>query len=267
MNRTKSWTRKQIKQHKIAGEKLGIIKDEFADFVIEKVKSKKDVYEKDCVEFIKKSYKKHGLVNDHKKEFAIVAFGENTKEVHHFPTKDYKLSTNNLVLLDIWARLDQKGAPYADTTFMFYVKSKSKTQNSKLKVKDKKLEEYNKIWEVLVKSRDNAINYTKKEIKKGRLPRGVDIDRVAHDHIGGNGYSHAIKHTIGHSLGFDSPHGKLPGINWREYSPIQKKVGYTIEPGIYLEKFGMRTELDFYVNEKNEMVITTPIQKEIEIIK
>lgn len=263
MNRTKSWTRKQIKQHKIAGEKLGIIKDEFVDFVIEKIKSKKGVYEKDCVEFIKKSYKKHGLVNDHKKEFAIVAFGENTKEVHHFPTKDYKLSTNNLVLLDIWARLDQKGAPYADTTFMFYYSSKSESHKSK--VKNKKLEEYSKIWNVLVKSRDNAINYIKREIKKGRMPRGLDIDRVAHDVIGDAGLSRGIKHTIGHSLGFDSPHGKLPGINWREYSPIQKNVGYTIEPGIYLEKFGMRTELDFYVNEKNEMVITTPIQRKIEV--
>lgn len=262
----KPWTQKQIKQHELAGEKLGTIKDEFADFVIEKIKTKKDVYEKDCVEFIKKSYKKHGLVNDHKKEFAIVAFGENTKEVHHFPTKDYKLSTNNLVLLDIWARLDQNEAPYADTTFMFYVKSKSKTQNSKINVKNKKFEEYNKIWEALVKSRDTAINHIKKEIKKARMPRGLDIDRVAHDVIGNAGLGRGIKHTIGHSLGFDSPHGKLPGINWREYSPIQKKVGYTIEPGIYLEKFGMRTELDFYVNEENEIVITTPIQENIEII-
>jgi Xaa-Pro aminopeptidase len=261
----KSWTQKQIKQHEVAGEKLGVVKNEFKDFILEKIKLNKDVYEKDCVEFIKKSYKKHGLVNDHKKEFAIVAFGINTKEVHYFPKADSrKLTPESLILLDIWARLDQKMAPYADTTFMFYYSPKSESHKSK--VKDKEFEEYNKIWKVLVKSRDNAINYIKREIRKGRMPRGVDIDRAAHDHIGGNGYSEAIKHTIGHSLGFDSPHGKLPGINWREYSPILKNVGYTIEPGMYLKDFGMRTELDFYVNEKNEMIITTPIQKNIEVI-
>lgn len=250
----KTWSLKQIEQHESAGEKLGIIKEEFKNFVLEKIKSKKDIYEKECVEFIKKSYKRHGLVNDHKKEFGIVAFGQNTKEVHYFPkNKGLKLVPETLVLLDIWARLDQKAAPYADTTFMFYYGGKIP-------------KEIQKTWEVLVKSRDNAINYIKKEIKKGKMPRGVDIDRAAHDHIGGNGYSEAIKHTIGHSLGFDSPHGKLPGINWREYSPILHNVGYTIEPGIYLKNFGMRTELDFYVDEKNEMFITTPIQKDIEII-
>jgi len=254
MIKYKLWTQKQIKQHEAAGQKLGIIKDEFKDFILEKIKTKKDIFEKECVEFIKKSYKKHGLVNDHKKEFAIVAFGKNTKEVHYFPKgKGLKLVPETLILLDIWARLDQKTAPYADTTFMLY--------HGKKISKD-----IQKIWEVLTKSRDNAINYIKKETKKGRMPRGLDIDREAHDHIGGNGYCEAIKHTIGHSLGFNSPHGKLPGINWREYSPILQNVGYTIEPGMYLKDFGMRTELDFYVNEKNEMIITTPIQKEIDLI-
>jgi Xaa-Pro aminopeptidase len=251
MNR---WTQKQIRQHEIAGEKLGIIKNEFHSYIRENSRTKKTITEKDCVKFIKNAYKKHGLVNDHKKEFAIVAFGKNTKEVHHFLTKDYKLSTNDLILLDIWARLDVKNSPYADTTFMFYAGKKIPT-------------EIQKTWDVLVRSRDNAINYIKKEAKKGKFPRGLDIDRVAHDHIGSEKLGHAIKHTIGHSLGFDSPHGKLPGINWREYSPILQNVGYTIEPGIYLEKFGMRTEIDFYINDKNEMIITTPVQKNLEVIR
>ncbi|MDB5204076.1 MAG: peptidase [Candidatus Taylorbacteria bacterium] len=254
LHKMKSWNQKQIQQHKTAGEKLGIIKDEFRDFILEKKNVKKDLFEKDCVEFIKRSYKKHELVNDDKKEFAIVAFGKNTNQVHYFPKgKGLKLIPNTLILLDIWARLDQKMAPYADTTFMFHYGKKIP-------------KEIQKTWEVLIKSRSNAIEYIESEIKKNQMPRGVDIDRVAHDHIGSNGYSDAIKHTIGHSLGFDSPHGKLPGINWREYSLILKNVGYTIEPGMYLKDFGMRTELDFYVNDKNEMLITTPIQKEIEII-
>ncbi len=264
MNTIKSWTQKQIKQHEGAGKKLGLIKDEFHSYILKNTRIQKQITERDCVKFIGDAYRRHGLVNDHKKEFAIVAFGENTKEVHYFPkANSLKLEPQSLILLDIWARLDNKTAPYADTTFMLYhSKGKSKKENRKKEIPI----EIQKIWGVLVKSRDNAINYIKKEIKKGRMPRGVDIDRAAHDHIGGNGYSHAIKHTIGHSLGFDSPHGKLPGINWREYSPILHNVGYTIEPGMYLKDFGMRTELDFYVNEKNEMIITTPIQKEIEII-
>jgi Xaa-Pro aminopeptidase len=257
----KTRTQKQVNQHKLAGEKLKIIKNEFVDFIA----THPTIDELSCVKFIKNTYKKHGLVNDHKKEFGIVAFGVNTKEVHYFPKNNgARLVPETLILLDIWARLDQKSAPYADTTFMFYYSPKSESRKSK--GGDKKFKKYKKVWEVLVKSRDNAINYIKREIKKGRMPRGLDIDRAAHDVIGESGLARGIKHTVGHSLGFDSPHGKLPGINWREYSPILHNIGYTIEPGIYLENFGMRTELDFYVNEKNEMIITTPTQKNIEVI-
>ncbi len=268
MPEIKTWTQKQIKQHEIAGQKLELIKSEFHSYILKNIGISKTITESDCVKFIKNSYKKHGLVNDHKKEFAIVAFGSNTKEVHYFPKGGgLVLKPESLILLDIWARLpspaglanggharlDEKGAPYADTTFMFYAGKKIP-------------KEIQKTWKVLVRSRDNAINYIKKEIKKCKFPRGLDIDRIAHDHVGNNGLGHAIKHTIGHSLGFDSPHGKLPGINWREYSPILQNVGYTIEPGIYLKNFGMRTEIDFYINNKNEIIITTHIQNNIELV-
>jgi Xaa-Pro aminopeptidase len=226
------------------------------------------MFERDGLDFIRKAYKKHGLVNDHKKEFAIVAFGKNTKEVHYFPLKPLrskglgdhlknglakgkgtKLVPNTLILLDIWARLDKKNAPYADMTWMFLYGKKVPAD-----ILQK--------WNILKKARDAAINY----VQKHKLPRGLDIDRAAHDVIGNAGFGSSIKHTVGHSLGFDSPHGKLPGINWREYSPILKNVGYTIEPGMYFKDFGMRTEIDFYISNKNGVVITTPLQSEISAI-
>lgn len=248
----KPWTKKQIKQHQIAGEKLASIKCEFVQFL---ASPKTAVSEIDCVKFIKQAYKKHGLVNDTPKESCIVAFDKNTNQVHYFasPSKPYHLSSHTLVLLDIWARLDEKGAPYADATFMFYFGKKIPT-------------EIKKTWSILSEARDSAIEYIKKEVKKGTIPRGLDIDRVTHDVIGEAGFGRGIKHTVGHSLGFNSPHGKLPGINWREYSPLLKNIGYTIEPGIYLENFGMRSEIDFYINDENKVIITTPLQGEIEIL-
>ncbi len=250
MESSHSWTKLQIQNHTEATKKLGQIKDEVILFI----KSNKNIYEKDVLDFIKKSYKKHGLVNDSKKEFAIVAFGKNTKEVHYFPKKQgQKLKANSLILLDIWARLDKRNSPYADMTWMFYFGNKVPSQ-----IQEK--------WKVLADARDIAIEYIKKEIRKGKLPRGLDIDRISHDVIGKSGFGENIKHTIGHSLGFDHPHGKLPGINWREYSPILKNVGYTVEPGMYFSDFGMRTEIDFYISEKNEIVVTTPIQSKIDTL-
>ncbi len=241
------WNKEQIKDHTEAAEKLGLIKDEVAEFL----RTAKNVTEADAVAFVKKGYKAHGLVNDSKKEFAIVAFGKNTSEVHYFPKKKgLMLRASGLVLLDMWARLNKKNAPYADMTWMFWFGKKIPAH-------------IQKEWNILKKARDEAIEY----IEKNKLPRGLDIDRAAHDVLGNAGYGDNIKHTIGHSLGFDSPHGKLPGINWKEYKNILKNIGYTIEPGMYFKDLhGLRTEIDFYISSDDKVIITTPVQEELEII-
>lgn len=247
-----SWTKEQIEDHIKAAQKLGKIKDEVKSFLI----SQKNISEKEIISFIKKAYKKYGLINDSKKEFCIVAYGKNTSHVHYFPspTSNLKLSTENLILLDIWARLDKKNAPYADMTWMFYCGKKTPRT-------------IENVWKALVMSRNAALQFLVKKLKRGIIPRGLDIDRVAHDIIGKAGFGKNIQHTVGHSLGLKHPHGDLPGINWREYSPILKNVGYTIEPGIYFkDKFGLRTEIDFYISKENKIIVTTPIQKNIEIV-
>ncbi len=251
----KPWTKKQIEQHRVAGEKLALIKQEFYSYILENTRIRKEIDEKSCIQFIKNAYKKHRLINDTPKESCIVAFGEHTREVHYFPTQKTNsiLKPNSLILLDIWARLDEKEAPYADATFMFYYGNKIP-------------KEIQASWEVLMSARDTALQFLSQKLKRGVFPRGLDIDRAAHDVIGEAGFGRGIKHTIGHSLGFESPHGKLPGINWREYKPLLKNVGYTIEPGIYLNSFGMRSEIDFYIDDTEQVIITTPIQKEIEIL-
>jgi Xaa-Pro aminopeptidase len=246
----RSFNRQQITDHTKAANLLGEIKNEFYSYILKNTR----MSERDGLDFIKNAYRRHGLVNDSKKEFAIVAFGKNTKEVHYFPKgKGLKLKPNTLILLDIWARLDKKNAPYADMTWMFwYGKKIPKDIQTK--------------WNILAMARDVAISEIEKYLKKGKMPRGLDIDRVAHDVIGDAGHGHAIRHTIGHSLGIYHPHGKLPGINWKEYSPLKKNVAYTVEPGKYFKNFGLRTEIDFYISNKNGVVITTPLQKEISVI-
>jgi len=242
------WTKKQIADHIEAGALLERIKND----VYSLIQQNKRIPEKEVITFIKKAYKKYGLINDNKKESCIAAFGKNTSHVHYFPSSssNFKLKTGNLILLDMWARLNKNNAPYADITWMFYVGKKIPND-----IQSK--------WNVLIKSRDTAIKF----IQKNKFPRGVDIDRVAHDYLGESGFGKNILHTIGHSLGLKHPHGEIPGINWREYSRIQKNIGYTIEPGIYFKgKYGFRTEIDFYVNDENKVIITTPLQSKLDLI-
>jgi len=128
------------------------------------------------------------------------------------------------------------------------------------------INKYVPVWNSVARARDNAIKLIKRCAKAKKLPRGLDIDRIAHDEIGSKGFGEGIKHTVGHSLGFDSPHGKAKGINWKEYSLIIQNLGYTIEPGIYLKEFGFRTEIDFYVDQNYNVIVTTPVEQTLNIV-
>ncbi len=265
-----AWNTKQIVQHTEAAKKLCEVKNAALQFISEHTKN---VSEQDVIDEIKKLYKKFGLINDHKKEFCIVAFAEHTKEVHYFPTKktNSKLTSGSLILIDLWARLNTKDAPYADITWMaFYTGSQHKktTKNTVSDIQKKVPKKIQQTWNILYASREKAISTIQEYVQHKKLPRGVDIDRASHDIIGNAKLAEGIKHTIGHSLGTKHPHGEIPGINWREYSSLIKNMGYTIEPGIYLEKekFGMRTEIDFYINKNLEIVVTTDEQKEITLL-
>lgn len=78
------------------------------------------------------------------------------------------------------------------------------------------------------------------------------------------GYGKNILHRTGHSIGTSSPHGLENNITIKNSQQLLKKVVYTIEPGIYLKnKFGIRSEIDFFIDENMKLVYTTKIQEKI----
>ena len=115
------------------------------------------------------------------------------------------------------------------------------------------------------------------------MPAGREIDLVARRlidpvsnssplrrtrRIGGEGrvelVSRKFLHGLGHELGFKSPHGIGRPISPKNPFPIKKNMGYTIEPGAYIAgKFGVRSEINFYINKKNQVVLTTKLQKNL----
>ena len=82
------------------------------------------------------------------------------------------------------------------------------------------------------------------------------------------GFEENIQHSLGHSLGIKEDHGPKPDWLYAEnYFELAKNLGYTIEPGIYFSnKFGIRSEIDFYISADNELILTTDLQKEIVLI-
>lgn len=113
------WSKKQIKQHKKAAEILVKIVKEFGSYIRKNL----DTTEYEAKLFVKKLFKKYNLKSD--KTNPIVAFRENTSFVHYFSEQKSKiLKPNSLILFDLWGRLNEPGAPYADITWMLYFGNK-----------------------------------------------------------------------------------------------------------------------------------------------
>ncbi len=241
------WNEKMKENHKRAAKLLEEIKDRAFDYI----RNHGECDECEVQEFIVEEFKKNGLISD--KDPPIVAFHGNTGEVHYFAKKEdsKKLGKEGLILIDIWAKLPGENGVYADITWMEY--------------KGKEIpEEINRAFGLVIKARDECLRFIKDELKKGKIPSGNEADKIVRNLFEKEGVLENFKHSTGHSLG-EEVHGIYPYLNTRSLIPnLLENMGYTIEPGLYFEKdFGVRSEMNFYINEKMELVLTTELQKEI----
>jgi len=240
-----------ISDHKTVAKLLNAIKDDVFDFI----KDSPKISEFDIQEFVKNKFKKYNLKTD--KWRPIISFRQNTSLVHYYATRDNskRLQPNSLILVDLWARINKKGSPFADITWMGYYG-------------DKVPKNIEKVFNIVVEARNKTIDFIKKELKKKIIPIGKEIDSVARNYVTNRGFGDFFDHGTGHPLGFISDHGHGVNLNPKGSGRLSKIVGYTIEPGIYLKNnFGVRSEIDFYIDSNYKLRITTPIQSKIIIIR
>jgi Xaa-Pro aminopeptidase len=157
----------------------------------------------------------------------------------------------DLLLLDLWCREEAEGSIWADITWMAYLGAK---------VPDRQRE----IWEIVAGARDAAVAYLKESVARGKRVRGSEVDEVSREHVRARGYADRFLHRTGHSIGFEV-HGNgcnidsLETIDERHLIP---RTGFSIEPGIYLADFGIRSEIDVYLDERS-VEVTTAVQDQI----
>lgn len=242
----KMWSKQQIEFHKTAAQILCKIKDLTIDYIEES----KKISEFDVQQFILKKFKEFGLKTD--KNPPIVAFAKNTSKVHYFPNKKSNyLKNRDLILLDLWGKLKYSKAPFADITWMAYKG-------------DHIPNEIQQIWNVVLKVRKQSILRIKRWIKSGSIPSGNEINQMTRKIMNQNGFGEIDNYYTGHSLGVSSAHGKKANISLSNKKSLSKNQGYTIEPGIYIKnKFGVRSEVNFFISNNNEIILTTSLQNKI----
>jgi Xaa-Pro aminopeptidase len=243
------WNKKQIEQHKKAADNLAKIVKEFSIYI----KNNQHITEYEAAVFVKKLFRKYNLKSD--KTNPIVAFRENTSFVHYYPEqKSLKLKPESLILFDLWGRVNAKGAPYADITWMLYFGKKVP-------------KDVEKVFLAVIDTRDEAIKFIKKNLSKRNIPMGKEIDKHVRDYLHKYKLADKFLHGTGHSLGFTYAHGNKTRISPKGKQSLPINVGYTIEPGVYFKnKFGVRSEIDFYIDNNYTLVITGAVQQKIIII-
>ena len=164
-----------------------------------------------------------------------------------------KIVEGSFVLVDLWAKLDQPGSIYSDLTRTGFVGTSVP-------------EKYINVFNVVAASRDAGIECVKSAFAAGRQPQGWEVDDAVRGVIEASGYGKDFCHRTGHSLA-QEVHGNgthMDNLETHETRRILPRTLFTIEPGIYLPEFGIRSEIDVYIHADGRVQVTGgPIQTAI----
>src|SRR4029078_10310594 len=159
----------------------------------------------------------------------------------------------DFVLIDVATKFTKPDAVATDQTWTGYVGETVP-------------EEYSRIFNIVKEARDSAVDFVRKNIRAGKPIRGAEVDDVSRGVITRAGFGEQFTHRTGHSIG-EETHGN--GVNIDDFETRNARriipgVCFSIEPGIYLEgKFGLRSEINVYVSDKDIEVTGQPIHTEI----
>ena len=241
----------QLETHREAATKLQrAIMEGFAE-IGRRIRAGETPTEYDIQQFIARRLNEEGMTG----VGGNVSVGANTANPHYFPTaeRNAPIRRGDFVLFDISEKLKKPGAIVADLTWVGYVGET---------VPD----EYVKVFQIVREARDTATNFVRSAVRDGRGLRAAQVDDAARNVIKRAGYAEQFTHRTGHSIG-EEGHGNgahIDNFETRDSRHIIPRTVFSIEPGIYLEgRFGVRSEINVYVSDKDIEVTGQPIQTEI----
>jgi Xaa-Pro dipeptidase len=245
-----SWTPEQLESHIAAGRIVDRVTREAFQRAASFVRDGKPLSEFELQQWMVEQFRANGLDTA---EPPIVAVQPNNGNPHYEPTASAArpIRAGDLLLLDVFTKFNRPGSVFYDITWMGYLGER---------VPDS----YAKIFRIVRQARDSAAEFVIESVAKGRQIHGWEVDRVARDTIRKAGYGKYFVHRTGHSIG-QEVHGNganMDGLETRDDRKIVPRTCFSIEPGIYLPEFGVRSEVNVYVGEK-EARVTGAVQEEI----
>jgi Xaa-Pro dipeptidase len=244
------WSKEQLESHMAAARAIDVIVKEAFAHAASCVKAQKPLTEYDLQQFILNKFEEAGITNE---EGPDVAVNANASDPHYAPSKEKSspIREGDLLLLDVWGKQKAPDSVYYDISWVGYLGAQVP-------------EKYAKVFRVLCEARDRAVELIRSSVKAGKPLQGWQVDKAARSVVDKAGYGKYFFHRTGHNIG-TAVHGNgvnMDGLETQDERHLIPRTCNSVEPGIYMPEFGMRTEVDVYVDEKDARV-TGAIQTEI----
>ena len=207
-------------------------------------------YEHEIQQWFMEAFRRENLVSD---DPPIVAVNANSGNPHYEPRADrpVPIREGDLVLLDVWAKKNTPAAVYYDITWMGFVGPSP-------------LERQREIFKIVSEARDAGVQTVQAAVTTGKPIAGWEVDRTVRGHIKKAGYADYFIHRTGHSIGTEvhANGANMDDLEIHDERRILANSCFSIEPGIYLPEFGVRSEVNVLVRRASAEV-TGKIQREI----
>jgi Xaa-Pro dipeptidase len=244
-----TWTEEQIRTHFAARDLIDSITAGAFQEIGRRVRNG-GTHEHEIQQWIQEAFQRENLVTD---DPPVVAVNANSGNPHYDPSAKHPvpIREGDFVLLDIWAKLNKPGAVYYDITWTGIV-GKAATDRQR------------EIFKIVTEARDIGVKTVTEAVSAGKPIAGWEVDRAVRGHIKKAGYGDEFIHRTGHSIGTDvhANGANMDDLEIHDERKILPNSCFSIEPGIYLKEFGVRSEVDVLVRQ-GKAEVTGKIQREI----
>ncbi len=248
-------TEEQIDSHRVSSRLLRQFISNAIDEICTRIRKTGKVREHHIQHFLTRRYEEHNLITS---QLPIVAVNENAVNPHYEPIEgeDSNITEDSLILLDLCAKQNKANAVYAELTRMIYLGFEIPPK-------------YSDAFSIVVEARDAAVAFLKEKFEQNIPVQGWEVDDICRTILNDAGYGNCFIHRTGHSIG-EEIHGygaNLDNLETRDERQLIPGTIFSIEPGIYSNTYGVRSEINILVTADGDVEITSgEPQMEIDLI-
>ena len=236
-----AWDDEQWRMHQAAAVHTDSAYPRAWRFIADAIGRGQTLTERQVQAEILRHFAEHGLLADHA---PIVAVGPHSGDPH-YDTGEAPLCEGDFVLIDLWAKLEKPRAVYSDLTRVGYIGTSVPAK-------------FEHIFQIVAEARDAAILRVRSAFAADEPLLGWQVDQAARDVISLAGYGEAFVHRTGHSIGQET-HGNganMDNLETHEERRVLRRTCFSIEPGIYLPEFGVRSEVNVFIDREAAVHVT-----------